>query len=244
VRSGKTIAIVQSNYVPWKGYFDLMAVADEFVLFDEVQFTRRDWRNRNRIITNGTARWLTIPVRTAGRSRAPIDTIEIADPSWAKRHWARLQTSYRRSAYFRWLSPRLESLYQQAPELSRLTTVNELFLRCLANLIELPTQLMRSSDVPHQARTPTGRLIEICQARGATVYVSGPSARAYIDAAQFANAGIALCYANYSGYPEYHQGTAVFDHHTSLLDTLFNCGPDTRGHLKSLHDPSSFLDRD
>jgi len=124
----------------------------------------------------------------------------------------------------------------------RLTDVNELFLRHLAGLLELPTRLARSNDVPRHARTATERLIEICQAKGASVYVTGPAARAYIDASQFADAGIELFYANYSLYPAYDQGTEIFDHHTSLLDTLFNCGPDTRGHLKSLQDRSTFLD--
>jgi WbqC-like protein family len=179
--SGKSIAILQSNYIPWKGYFDLMAAVDEFVIFDDVQFTKRDWRNRNRIVSNGRVCWLTIPVRTAGRSRAPIDSIEIADAAWAKRHWARIEASYRQSEYFHWLRPDLERLYRQAADMSLLTDVNELFLRGLANLIELPPRLARSNEVPRRAPTPTERLIEICQAKNASVYVTGPAARSYID---------------------------------------------------------------
>src|SRR3954453_13017402 len=101
--SGKSIAILQSNYIPWKGYFDLMAAVDEFVIFDDVQFTKPDWRNRTRIVSHRRVCWLTIPVRTAGRSRAPIDSIEIADVAWAKRHWARIEPSYLQSEYFHWL---------------------------------------------------------------------------------------------------------------------------------------------
>jgi hypothetical protein len=103
-------------------------------------------------------------------------------------------------------------------------------------------RLMRSDDVPRASADATGRLIEICQARGAEVYVTGPTARAYVEAARFAAAGIELCFANYSGYPRYDQGIEPFDNHTSLLDTLFNCGPGTRTHLKSLRDRSAFLD--
>jgi hypothetical protein len=242
VSRSKAIAILQSNYIPWKGYFDLMAAVDEFFIFDEVQFTKRDWRNRNRIVGDGRVRWLTIPVRTAGRFRAPIDSIEIADPLWAKRHWSLLKTSYRESEHFRWLAPHLEGLYQRAAGMSQLTEVNELFMRELANLLELPTRLKRSNDVPRRAGSATERLIEICQASGASMYVSGPSARAYVDASRFADAGIELRYVNYSGYPEYQQGTEVFDHHTSVLDTLFHCGPATREHLKSLRDGSTFLE--
>jgi WbqC-like protein family len=243
VVSPKSIAILQSNYIPWKGYFDIIAAVDEFVIFDEVQFTRGDWRNRNRIVSNGVSRWLTIPVRTSGHSRAPISTIEIADPIWTQRHLGHLQQSYSRSRHFRWLHPYLVDLYRRAAAMARLTDINELFLRGVAELIELPTQLTRSEAVPRMAATANGRLIEICQAKGATVYITGPAAKAYIDPHQFAEAGIALFYANYAGYPRYDQGTEAFDNHVSLIDTLFHCGPETRSHLKSLRDRFSFLDK-
>ena len=154
----------------------------------------------------------------------------------------RIEMSYRRSKFFSWLGPQMQGLYRQAADMSRLTEVNELFLRYLANLMELPTRLGRSKEVPRFGVTRTERLIEICLARDASTDVTGPAARAYIDASQFADAGIELRYANYSGYPEYDQNTNAFDHHTSVVDTLFNCGPNTRMHLKSLRDVSSFLD--
>jgi len=187
VVSPKSIAILQSNYIPWKGYFDVMAAVDEFVIYDEAQYTKRDWRNRNRIISNGDARWLTIPVRTAGHFRDPIASIEIADPTWSRRHWSLLHASYGRSRYFEWLAPQLESLYRRAAALSRLTDVNELFLRHLAGVLGLPTRLMRSDAVPRAAPDATGRLIEICRAREAEVYVTGPTARAYIEAGVYKN---------------------------------------------------------
>jgi len=238
----KSIAILQSNYIPWKGYFDIIAAVDEFVIFDEVQFTKGDWRNRNRIVCNGVSRWLTIPVRASGHFRAPISSIEIADPVWAGKHLRRLEESYGRSRYFRWLQPHLLELYRRAAEMSRLTDINELFLRALAEIIKLPAVLTRSDEVLRKAATPNGRLIEICLAKRANVYVTGPAARSYIEPEQFAEAGIELRYANYSGYPRYDQGAGAFDNHVSLVDTLFHCGPDTRSHLKSLRDPSSFLD--
>jgi WbqC-like protein family len=243
VISPKSIAILQSNYIPWKGYFDIIAAVDEFVIFDEVQFTRGDWRNRNRIVRSGISRWLTIPVRTSGRSRAPISTIETADPIWTQRHLSYLQQSYDRARHFRWLHPYLVDLYRRAEGMTRLTDINELFLRGLLELIELPTRLTRGEEVPRMATTANGRLIEICQAKGASIYVTGPAAKAYIDPEQFAEAGIALLYANYAGYPPYEQGTEAFDNHVSLVDTLYRCGPETRGHLKSLRDRSSFLDK-
>ena len=87
----KKIVILQSNYIPWKGYFDLMAAADEFLLFDEVQFTKNDWRNRNRIVLNGKLHWLTLPVKTAGTFGGAIDQIEVSNANWARVHWSTLK---------------------------------------------------------------------------------------------------------------------------------------------------------
>ena len=150
---------------------------------------------------------MTIPVRASGHSRAPISTIEIADPIWTQRHLSHLQQSYSRSRHFGWLHPYLVDLYRRAAAMRRLTDINELLLRGLLGLIELPTRLTRSEEVPRMAATANGRLIEICRARGASVYITGPAAKAYIDPRQFAEAGIALFYANYAGYPRYDQGT-------------------------------------
>src|SRR5215467_1371033 len=103
--SRKTIVILQSNYIPWKGYFDLMAAADEFLLFDEVQFTKNDWRNRNRIVLGGRLHWLTIPVRTAGRFGTAIERIEVSVKDWARKHWETLQQAYRGAPHFPFAAP-------------------------------------------------------------------------------------------------------------------------------------------
>lgn len=229
----KAIAILQSNYIPWKGYFDIIGSVDEFVIFDEVQFTRNDWRNRNRVVNRGRVVWLTIPVQTAGRSGAPIDAIEIADRSWAERHLRYVHTCYRDAEYTAWLAPRLEALYHQVAPLTLLSDINEQLLRALSQQLGLSTPMLRSRAIPRRAITATARLVEICQARGASVYVSGPAARAYIEPGLFRQAGIELRYADYSGYPIYDQATTAFDHHVSIVDTLFRCGPATHTHLKS-----------
>ena len=229
----KTIVILQSNYIPWKGYFDLMACADEFLLFDEVQFTRRDWRNRNRIVINGEARWLTIPVASKGRYDAAVREIEISEPDWAQKHWRSIALAYGKAPHFDRYAPALETAYGDAAALTRLTDVNRLFLRAIAGFLGLSTPLLDAFDVPRRSHTPTGRLVEICLARGAKRYVSGPAARAYIDEAQFRDAGVELRYADYSGYPEYDQGGAAFEHGVSVVDLLMRCGPDGRKQLKS-----------
>lgn len=238
----KVLAILQSNYIPWKGYFDIMAAVDEFVLYDEVQFTRRDWRNRNKIVLNGEPHWLTIPVASKGRYHEPIDTITVSDASWADRHWQTIRQAYRRAPFFETYRDRLAETYEHAARLEKLSAINELFLTVLSDYLGLTTVVTHSRDVPREAETATDRLLEICSARSATDYVSGPAARAYIDPEAFSSKAIALHYANYSGYPPYPQDSEILEHGVSVVDLLMHCGPQARDHLKAARDRTSFLD--
>src|SRR3954465_9010354 len=94
----RRVAIVQSNYVPWRGYFDLIASVDEFVLLDDAQYTKRDWRNRNRIKTAQGTRWLSVPVQVSGRYTQAIYDTFVADPDWARSHWETIRQTYARAS--------------------------------------------------------------------------------------------------------------------------------------------------
>lgn len=238
---GKSLVILQSNYIPWKGYFDLVAAADEFVIFDEVQYTKNDWRNRNRIILNGEPRWLTIAVKTAGAFGESIESAEVSNPDWARGHWETIRQAYRRAPYFREVAPELERVYGQASSLARLSEINELFLRRISQMLGLGTEFIRSTIVPRTTQDPTERLLEICRARDARRYISGPAARSYLCAQSFLAAGFDLRYADYSGYPDYAQASTRFEHGVSILDVLFQCGAaGARAQLKSIREPGSF----
>lgn len=237
----KTLVILQSNYLPWKGYFDLMAAADEFVVYDEVQFTRRDWRNRNRIVLDGKLHWLTMPVQAKGNYHAPICEIEVAEPDSAEKHWATIRHAYRKAPYFNEIGRALEQLFADAKVLTRLSEINRLLLKRIAELLGIVTPMVESSTVPRTTEDPTARLVEICKARGATRYVSGPAARAYIKKELFDDAGVELLYANYQGYPVYDQSMRPFEHGVSIIDTLMRCGAQARDHLKSPRVPEGFL---
>jgi hypothetical protein len=239
--SRKTIVILQSNYIPWKGYFDLIAIADEFLLFDEVQFTKNDWRNRNRIILDGRLRWLTLPVRTAGEFGVAIDRVEVSRADWAKAHWATLRQAYRHAPYYSSIAPVLEQAYASAAPLMHLSKINEYLLRSIAALLDLDTPIGRADIVPRTTSDATDRLLEICRARAATDYVSGPAARNYLRIAAFQDAGIALHFADYSGYQTYAQGHEPFEHGVSMIDTLKHCGTDARRHLKAISNRAAFL---
>jgi WbqC-like protein family len=231
VNNGKRVAIVQSCYIPWKGYFDLINLVDEFILYDDRQYTRRDWRNRNRIKTPQGSTWLTIPVQAKGRYEQRIDETLVADSSWADRHWKTLAHNYATAPFFDHLRDRVEALYRNAID-PRLSEVNRLFLEAVCELLGIETHLSWSTDYEAEG-TKTERLVSLCRAAGATAYLSGPSAREYIDESLFEDAGIALEYIDYSGYSEYPQQYPPFDHAVTILDLLFNTGPDAPSFMKS-----------
>src|SRR5690348_6558449 len=106
----KSIAIVQSNYIPWKGYFDIIASVDEFVLYDCVQYTKNDWRNRNQIKSANGKVWLTIPVRHVSTNQL-IEEIEVADNRCFQKHWKTIRQSYAKAGHIKFLDENLESVF-------------------------------------------------------------------------------------------------------------------------------------
>jgi hypothetical protein len=228
----KSLAILQSNYIPWKGYFDLIRAVDEFVLLDEVQFTKRDWRNRNRIKTPTGPRWLSIPVVSKGRYTQAIDETEIAE-LWADKHWAALSHSYTRAPHFRGLAPVIQGLYEEAANERLLSRVNHLLTSGICRLLGITTPILWSRDFSAEG-IKTDRLLSICTALGATHYLSGPSARAYLETDKFRAQGIEVSFVDYSGYPEYPQLYPPFDHAVTILDLIFHVGVGALRYMKTL----------
>jgi hypothetical protein len=223
---GKKIAVIQSNYIPWKGYFDILGRVDEFVLFDDVQYTRRDWRNRNQIKTPRGPRWLTIPVNSSGRYLAPIKEITVSDPTWAAKHWEALAANYEGARHFEDYRGSVEDLYLGATE-TRLSAINRRMIEGICRLLGIQTRLSWSTDFDlEEGRTQ--RIVGICKQAGATEYLSGPSARAYLDESLFEAQGITVTYMDYSGYREYTQLFPPFVHEVTVLDLIFNEGPRSR----------------
>ena len=225
------VAIVQSNYIPWKGYFDLMAGVDMFVLYDDAQYTKRDWRNRNRIKTAQGVQWLTLPVQVTGKYLQLIREVVVSDPGWAATHWRTLMHHYGKAAGFAQIAPALEGLYREAAASQRLSEINHLFLAGINKLLGITTPLRWSSEL-ELTGDRSGRLLGMCRQLGADTYVSGPSARDYLDERLFQEAGITVEWADYSGYPEYRQLYPPFDHYVSIIDLLLNEGTEARQFLK------------
>jgi hypothetical protein len=223
------ICIIQSCYIPWKGFFDLIGRCDEYVIYDSAQYVKRHWHNRNRIKTASGVEWLTIPVATKSRFEQPIDQVEIEKP-WADKHWRALQLAYRRTAFFEQLAPTVKGWYERADKQTRLTDVNAIFLGGIAELLGLKTRIVRDTAYSTKG-AKTERLLAIARAAGADRYLSGPSARAYFDESMFTSAGVTPEWMSYEGYPEYPQLYGSFEHGVSTLDLLFNTGPDAPRYL-------------
>ena len=218
-------AIVQPSYISWRGHFDLIARADLFVFLDDVQYDRRGWRNRNRIKTPHGTRWLTIPVHARGAQieQIPINAIETAGDTWPHAHLAALRRSYELAPYFARFEPWLERVYANPPRLLADFTIG-VTLDILA-MLNIATKTIRASSL-NASGAKTARLLDILQKVGATHYISGPSARAYLDVGLLERAGIAVEWMTYD-YSEYPQLYPPFDPHVSILDLLFMTGSAT-----------------
>ncbi|WP_028101442.1 WbqC family protein [Pseudoduganella violaceinigra] len=221
----KKIAILQSNYIPWKGYFDMIAAVDEFILYDDMQYTRRDWRNRNQIKTPQGLQWLTVPVQVKGKYHQKIRETEIDGTDWAGAHWKALAQNYRRAPHFEEIAGWLAPIYL-AENFSHISQLNRRLIEAVCNYLSIKTVISTSWDYD-LVEGRTERLAELCAQAGGTEYISGPSAKDYIEPEVFAGKDIKLSWFDYAGYPEYQQLWGEFTHGVSILDLLFNCGKDS-----------------
>jgi hypothetical protein len=224
----KKVAILQSNYIPWKGYFDLIAAVDEFIIYDDMQFTKNDWRNRNQIKTPKGIEWLSIPVgQNIGRR---IRDVELSNNLWQKKHWKTLCANYGRAQCFSEVAPIFEPLYLQTLH-TNLSQLNREFIETICTYLGINTKISCSWDYS-LADGKTERLVDLCMQVGGQEYISGPSAQNYIEEKFFSDQGITLTWFDYEGYPHYPQLWGTFTHGVTILDLLFNCGKQAPHYMK------------
>lgn len=227
----KSIAIIQSNYIPWKGYFDFIHSVDEFMIYDSVQYTKNDWRNRNKIKTPQGAVWLTIPVLQKSLNQS-INETEIANGKWVKKHWSTIKQFYANAPYFNHYKAIFEELYLSHSDTKRLSEVNYSFIKTINELLGITTKITFCTDYSVSGER-SERLVELCKQAGASEYISGPAAKSYLDVSLFEKENIAVKWFDYSGYPEYNQQFPPFDHAVTILDLLFNEGPNATTFMRS-----------
>jgi hypothetical protein len=228
----KKVAIIQSNYIPWKGYFDVIKKVDAFVLLDDVQYTRRDWRNRNLIKTINGPQWLTIPVDVKGQFEIKINEVTVSDTSWTKDHWNKIKQSYSKAACYKEFSPIIEDAYLQLSEKS-LSKINHHFITLINSILEIDTPILWSHDFA-VSDEKSRRLLDICKQLKADCYISGPAAKDYLNESIFREEGIEVEWMSYDGYPPYRQLFGDFVHGLSVLDLIFNEGREARKYLLNL----------
>jgi hypothetical protein len=230
----KKVAIVQSNYIPWKGYFHMIHDVDEFILFDDMQYTRRDWRNRNDIKTpNGLLR-LSVPVKTKGKYFQKIQDTQIDGNGWAKEHWTSITLNYKKAPYFKEISELLEPLYLNT-KYNNISELNQTFLKAVCRYMNINTIISKSSDY-QIIEGKTERLANICLQANADEYISGKAAQIYMEPKVFSDLEIKLTWFEYPNYREYSQLWGEYIHNVSVIDLLFNCGSESlkyiiKGHL-------------
>ncbi len=228
----KKVAILQSSYIPWKGYFDLINSVDEFILYDDVQYTKRDWRSRNQIKTQHGLQWLSIPIEVRGNRFQAIRETKVSSSNWGEKHWNALTCAYGKAPFFKTYRAAFEPLFR-SPASSHLSWINHSFITAILGLLGITTKISFSMDYPFERTEKNQQLINLCIATGATHYLSGPAAASYLNRDAFSEEGIALSLYDYSNYPEYRQAHPPFEHAVTILDLLFNEGPASTQFMKS-----------
>ncbi len=225
----KSVMISQSNYIPWKGYFDMIASVDVFVVYDEVQYTKNDWRNRNLIKTKNGLQWLTIPVKQESLSQTICET-EVFNTNWKKKHIGSLQSNYGKALFFKQFKERIFKIYELSS--SSLSEINLRFIKEICAILEIDTRIIDSRSL-NLSGDKQQRLVQACQKLNADTYLSGPAAKSYIDEDFFASNQIKLEWMDYSGYKTYNQLYSPFKHEVSILDLILNEGANAKKFLKS-----------
>ncbi len=224
--------MIQSSYIPWRGYFDFIDDVDLFIFYDDVQYTRRDWRNRNKIKTREGTAWLTIPVHyhhDPSAIQLICDSRIDYSSDWSRKHLLTLKQWYHQARYFETYYGEFSRLFaERYPTLSEL---NITLCQWTMTQLAIHTPLKKSVEFsPQGEKTP--RILDILKKVGADSYLVGPEAKSYLEEDLFQEAGIHLEYKSYE-YPPYPQLWGDFTQGVSVLDLLFNVGPDARKYLKS-----------
>lgn len=219
----KKVAMLQSNYIPWKGVFDLIHRVDVFVFYDDVQYTKKDWRSRNKIPTKNGEIWLTVPVKTKGKFDQLICDTEIdTSTDWQAKHKKTLTLNYSKAPYFTDYSDLLDDFYTDH-RWTNLSEMNRYMTETIARRLGITTEFVNGPELDCHGSKDGEKVINICRKLDCDWFLNGPASKAFMDQAKFDAAGIELHYMDYA-YPKYHQRIYPFDHYVSVLDLLFNEG--------------------
>ncbi|MFC9541765.1 WbqC family protein [Lysinibacillus sp. NPDC056959] len=217
------IAIMQPTYLPWAGYFKMIMDVDKFIFLDDVQFAKRSWQQRNKIILNGKEKLLTVPVLNSGKQFQKIKDVSInTDDDWVKSHIMTIEQSYRKHPYFREFYPIVKSTFEKSVD--NLCDININFIKDTLNYLEIETEIIRSRDLDIYGKK-SQYLYDICKYFGATTYLSADGSKNYLEEEQiFSENNIDVEYLNFKmlKYPQLN--TTDFVSYLSIIDVIFNLG--------------------
>lgn len=223
------VLVTQPNYIPWKGYFDLIAKADKFVVLDDVQYTNRDWRNRNLIKTPQGTIWLNIPI--IKKNKILIKDVLIKDFNWVNDHLNKIERNYKKSKYFDSIFPTLQEIYQGLTS-KRLIDINIEIINFICKYLDIDTEISFSSDIKDKNFEKSLRILDICIENNATKYITGNKSKNYIDENLFKDKKIKIEFEGFENYPSYDQLWGLFNEKVSVIDLLFNEGPNSYKFMK------------
>ena len=235
----KRVAILQSNYIPWKGYFDLINSVDLFIFHDDLQYTKNDWRNRNKIKTMEGVRWVTIPSGT--NEKRLIHEVTLCDSLWQKKHWNLIKNSYSKAPYWNEYKEFFENFYMDK-EWTNLSILNQYLIKTITkNFLGNKNTQFDDSRKYNLKEKKEARVLELLEKVGASEYISGPAAKSYISEQNFIDKNINLTWFDYVGYKPYEQLGQGFVHDVSIIDVLFNCGPEALLYTRGKHEQQIYF---
>ena len=229
----KQIVITQSNYIPWRGWYAMIRSAETLMYLDDVQYTRRDWRNRNLIAGPEAPQWITIPVLVSGKYLAKIHEIECANKTWWKSHLSSLDSAYKRCVGYSQIRDQLYKEFEEAGELKFLSEINDHINKWLFSILDIRVSRLRSRDYTSSSER-SHRLAELCMASGADHYISGPAAKSYLDESIFNDFNIKVVWVNYEQLPELPTDIRA-DRELSIIHLLATAGIEETIRLTTFH---------
>lgn len=230
------VGIIQSCYIPWRGYFDFIDDVDLFIFHDNLQYTKGDWRNRNKIKTPNGLCWLTVPVKYDQTSQLIEETRIDYSQKWQQKHINQIDTNYHNAPVYGLYADEFFSIIRQ--DFETISELNISLTKWGMSKLSIDTPLRMSSEF-NPVGSKTDRLIDILKKADADIYLSGPTAKGYLETEKFAAAGIQLEYKSYQ-YQDYPQLWGGFEPAVTILDLLFNCGEYSQEYLKSLHENEEY----
>ena len=230
----KKVLIYQSYYIPWRGYFDMINMADEFIIYDSMQYSKNGFYNRNQIKTPNGQQWITIPVKNNHHisEHQTIRETNVVNNNWRKKHWNAILLNYAKATYFKEYKNIFEDLYLNSQE-TCLSNINISFFKIIFDILGIKTKLSLDTDY-ELVGNRNERLINILKQASATTYISSPVAKNYMDLDLFKKANINIEWMNYDNYPEYNQLFPPFEKGVTILDLIFNEGKNASKYMKSM----------